>query len=73
MIQVNLAVRFIVKYGESDRAGCDIACFRHAVLESLSGHRVEVEVDDFSSDEDGRTTNCYWCSDSFLLAKGAPR
>lgn len=56
---VHLSIRFIIDWSCGHT---HVACFQHAARCAVQWNApVEVEIDDFSSDRDGRRTSCEFC------------
>lgn len=56
-MNIRLEARFLVRVGDT----VTVACFRHAVRWTLSGVDVTLEIDDFTSEQDGRSLVCVYC------------
>jgi hypothetical protein len=70
-IQLNLQVRYLLdNYRFKDRYGTSkelVLCFKHATQAGMLCFDISVEVDDFDSDNDFRSTDCVACYSDFNL------
>lgn len=57
-MQINLTARFTV---DTKNEGKKVLCFKHAVAAATCGEDVQLEVDEFGSPGDMRSTHCKAC------------